>query len=81
LPQVPDLVIVVVPRRFVLPILGQCIDLGVPAALVISAGFAEADELGKQLQEEMALEGHLQRGHFLAVVAGEEEAVRGKLTA
>ena len=54
LPEAPDLAIVVVPRRFVLPVLRQCIDLNVPAALVISAGFAEADAEGKQLQADMS---------------------------
>lgn len=54
IPQVPDLVIVVVPRRSVLSILRQCVELGVPAALVITAGFAEADPKGKELQLEMS---------------------------
>ncbi len=53
-PQVPDLAILVIPRRFVLPTLRQCLELGIPAALVITAGFAEADEEGKRLQAEMA---------------------------
>ena len=53
-PQVADLAILVIPRRFVLPTLRQCVELGIPAVLIISAGFAEADEEGKQLQAEMA---------------------------
>ncbi len=53
-PQVPDLAILVIPRRFVLPTLRQCVELGVPAALVITAGFAEADDAGKQLQAEIS---------------------------
>lgn len=52
-PQVADLAILVIPRRFVLPTLRQCVALGIPAALVITAGFAEADEEGKRLQAEM----------------------------
>ncbi len=65
LPELPDLVILVVPRRFVLPILGQCVDLGIPAALVITAGFAEADAEGEQLQAEMV---KLLQGSSLTVV-------------
>ncbi|MDX1416154.1 MAG: CoA-binding protein [Candidatus Promineifilaceae bacterium] len=54
LPEVPDLVVLVVRRHLVIAILRQCIELCVPAALVISAGFAEADAEGKKLQLEMA---------------------------
>ncbi len=53
-PHVPDLAILLIPRRFVLPTLQQCIVLGIPAALIITAGFAEADDEGKRLQAEMA---------------------------
>ncbi|KAA3662999.1 MAG: CoA-binding protein, partial [Chloroflexi bacterium] len=53
-PQRPDLAILVIPRRFVMSTLRQCIGLHIPAALIITAGFAEADEEGKQLQAEMA---------------------------
>lgn len=53
-PQAADLAILVIPRRFVLPTLHQCVELGIPAALVITAGFAEADDEGRRLQIEMA---------------------------
>ncbi|MGH2544779.1 MAG: CoA-binding protein, partial [Ardenticatenaceae bacterium] len=64
-PQTPDLAILTVPRGAVLPVLHQCLSTGVPAALVISAGFAEADEVGRQLQAEMAA---LVRGSRLTLV-------------
>ena len=52
-PERPDLAILVIPRRFVLPTLRQCVALNIPAALIITAGFAEADDEGKQLQTEI----------------------------
>ena len=48
-----DLAILTVPRRAVLPVLQQCLQAGIPAALIITAGFAEADQEGQQLQQEM----------------------------
>ncbi|MEA3334295.1 MAG: CoA-binding protein [Chloroflexota bacterium] len=53
-PEPAELAILVVPRYAVLPTLRQCLVVGVPAALIISAGFAEADEEGRRLQAEMA---------------------------
>lgn len=53
-PQRADLAIIVVPRRAVLPALGQCLELGVPAAVIITAGFAEADDEGRRLQADMS---------------------------
>src|SRR5512146_2280618 len=53
-PVRPDLAIFTVPRQYVLPAIDQCIQAGVPAALLITAGFAEADEDGRQLQGELA---------------------------
>jgi acyl-CoA synthetase (NDP forming) len=52
-PEVPDLAILTIPRQFVIPTIKQCIEMGVPAALVISAGFREADAEGKALQKEL----------------------------
>jgi acyl-CoA synthetase (NDP forming) len=54
--QVPgkvDLAIVVVNRNLVLSIVAQCIAAGVKAVLIISAGFAESDEQGRRLQQEL----------------------------
>lgn len=53
-PEVPDLAVLIVPRKAVLGSLEQCVEKGVPAALVISAGFNEADEEGKALQAQMS---------------------------
>jgi acetyltransferase len=53
-PQPADLAILTIPRQAVLPTLRQCLSVGVPAALIISAGFAEADDEGRRLQTELA---------------------------
>lgn len=52
-PSPPDLAVIIVPRQAVLTTIRQCIQAGVPAAVVITAGFAEADEEGKFLQAQL----------------------------
>jgi acyl-CoA synthetase (NDP forming) len=52
-PHPPDLAIVTIPRQAVIPSLAQCLQVGVKAAVIISAGFAEADGEGRQLQFEL----------------------------
>ncbi len=52
-PARPDLAIIIVPRQAVPGVLRQCVSIGVPAAVIITAGFAEADEQGKALQTEI----------------------------
>jgi acyl-CoA synthetase (NDP forming) len=49
----PDLALLTVPRKAVIPSVRDCIAKGIPAAIVISAGFAEADQEGKTLQAEL----------------------------
>lgn len=53
-PVVVDLVIVVVPREYVIDVVRDAGDMGVGSALVITAGFAEADERGAELEAELA---------------------------
>lgn len=48
-----DLAVVIVPRGFSIDILQQCAEKGVRGALIISAGFGEADEYGKELQKDL----------------------------
>jgi acetate---CoA ligase (ADP-forming) len=50
LPETPDLAILVVPQRAVLEVLDACGRRGIPAALIISAGFGEAGESGRRAQ-------------------------------
>ena len=53
-PAPADLAILTVPRQAVLLTLRQCLATGVPAALIISAGFAEADNAGRRMQAEIS---------------------------
>ena len=53
LPEIPDLVIVCTPAEGVPALLRECVELGVPGGIVISAGFKETGEAGKQLETEI----------------------------
>jgi acetyltransferase len=53
LPEIPDLVVVCTPADSVPDVLRECVDLGVPAGIVISAGFKETGEHGKQLETDI----------------------------
>ena len=55
-----DLALVVTPAQTVPQIIGECVDAGVKAAVVISAGFREQGPGGAVLEEEIRR--HLQRG-------------------
>ncbi len=48
-----DLAVVAVPAASVPEVLGQCIDLGVKGAVIVSSGFAEAGPEGAGLQHEV----------------------------
>lgn len=65
LPQTPDLVIVIVPRQAVLGVVDEAERMGVPAAVIISAGFAESDDEGKRL--EAALRRRLQTSRMAVI--------------
>ena len=53
LPERPDLALLTVPRTTVLPVLQECVACGIPAALVISVGFGESDQVGVELQAQL----------------------------
>ena len=55
-----DLALVVTPAQTVPQIIGECVDAGVKAAVVISAGFREQGVEGSRLEEE--IQKNLQRG-------------------
>ncbi|MDP2663302.1 MAG: acetate--CoA ligase family protein [Dehalococcoidia bacterium] len=50
-PETVDLAVISVPRQIVPGVVADCIDTGVKAILVVSQGFADADEEGKALQK------------------------------
>jgi len=53
LPEVPDLAVVAVGREKVLDVVRNCADRGIKRAVVVTQGFADADEKGRALQEEL----------------------------
>ncbi len=57
-----DLAVIVTPAATVPGVVGECIDAGVKAAVVISAGFRERGAEGKALEEQIAQQ--LQRGRM-----------------
>lgn len=54
LPEVPDLAVIVVPAAAVPDVIDECGELGVHAAIVISAGFKESGPAGGALEREIA---------------------------
>jgi acyl-CoA synthetase (NDP forming) len=54
LPEVPDVAILAVPAQGTVQALRDCADRDVKAAVVFSAGFAEASEQGRLAQDEIA---------------------------
>jgi len=53
LPSVPDLAVIATPARAALDAARDCANDGVPAVVVVSAGFAESGDRGRQRQEEL----------------------------
>ena len=51
--QAPDLVVIVVPAKFVAAVMQQCANLGVKAVIVITAGFKEVGEEGRKLEQQV----------------------------
>jgi acetate---CoA ligase (ADP-forming) len=64
-PQVPDLVIIAVPGRYVNDLVDEAGELGVHAVCIVSAGFAEVDEAGEERQADLVARA---RGHGLRIV-------------
>jgi acetyltransferase len=53
LPESVDLAVVVTPAATVPGILGECVDVGIRGAIVISAGFKEHGKQGKELERQI----------------------------
>ena len=60
IPQIVDLAVIVTPAKTVPGIVGECVDVGVRAAVVISAGFKERGPEGAAL--ELEIQRQLRRG-------------------
>jgi acetyltransferase len=52
-PEAVDLAVISVGRERVIPTLDQCIAAGVNRIIIITQGFADADQKGKEMQEEI----------------------------
>ena len=61
-PEKVDLAVVVTPAATVPEVIGECVDAGVCAAVVISAGFKEHGPAGVELERRILQ--HLRRGHM-----------------
>ncbi|AUV80864.1 acetyl-CoA synthetase [Salinigranum rubrum] len=53
-PETVDLAVVSVPREYVVDVVAAAGDRGVPTALVLTAGFSEADDEGAELEARLA---------------------------
>lgn len=53
LPEIPDLAVLLVPHQATLTAIEECVNKGVRAGLIITAGFAEVGYKGKLLQDEI----------------------------
>ena len=51
--EVPDLVIIIVPANVVLSIMKQCVTIGAKSVIIITAGFKEVGEKGRELEQQI----------------------------
>ncbi len=51
--EAPDLAVIIIPARFVPQAIQECGEAGVKGAVIITGGFAEADEEGEKLQNQV----------------------------
>ncbi|MBI5386000.1 MAG: bifunctional acetate--CoA ligase family protein/GNAT family N-acetyltransferase [Verrucomicrobia bacterium] len=62
LPEKPDLIVVTTPAKNIPAIIGEAADLGIPGAVVISAGFKETGPAGVELERQVLA--HARRGNM-----------------
>ena len=62
LPEKPDVIVVTTPAAIIPGIIGEAADLGVPGAVVISAGFKETGPAGVELERQVLA--HARRGNM-----------------
>ncbi len=51
-PKPPDLTLVAVPAKHVLSILQECAEIGTKGVIIITAGFGEIDQKGKEMEQQ-----------------------------
>src|SRR4051812_23224729 len=52
-PEVVDLAVIATPAATVLAVVSECVERGVPAAIIISAGFSELGPAGRELERQV----------------------------
>ena len=52
--KVPDLVIIIIPAKFVPAMMQQCVKVGVKSVIIITAGFKEVGEEGRELEKRIS---------------------------
>jgi acetyltransferase len=62
LPEKPDMIVVTTPAASIPAIIGEAADLGIPGAVVISAGFKETGPAGVELERQVLA--HARRGNM-----------------
>uniref|UniRef100_A0A7C3WG88 CoA-binding protein n=1 Tax=Desulfobacca acetoxidans TaxID=60893 RepID=A0A7C3WG88_9BACT len=77
LPEVPDLAVIALARDRVLHVLEDCLAKGIRRFIIISQGFADADDKGRKLQDQVAT---LARGHGARVVGPNTIGVTNNFT-
>jgi acetyltransferase len=65
LPEKPDVIVVTTPAAIIPGIIGEAADLGIPGAVVISAGFKETGPAGAELERQLLA--HARRGNMRLV--------------
>ena len=65
LPEKPELIVVTTPAGIIPGIIGEAADLGIPGAVVISAGFKETGPAGVELERQLLA--HARRGNMRLV--------------
>src|SRR5215467_2177911 len=65
LPEKPELIVVTTPAASIPAIVGEAADLGIPGAVVISAGFKETGPAGVELERQLLA--HARRGNMRLV--------------
>ncbi len=53
LPEVPELVVIVVPAEVVPDVMQQCANMGIKAVIIITAGFKEVGSKGRELENQV----------------------------